>query len=409
MKTLLSVLFCALLITSYAQKNHRIPLEKAKTLFKKERNLSREELDKFDYQQIVTLLEEAIKLYPKSAEARYYLGYTYSRMNARDGRGMIAMNLDLLYKTSAQFEELNKISPRYYYPLIALDPYSKIGAEWGSMAMSYWHNHKKDSAIWAFREGKKRGGFGEYILGINRAALDACEKNAILISSGDNFSIPLWYLQIVEQYRTDVTVIDVSLLNTTWYPAFLAQTNAIRFDQPQSMIDTMEYTVWTDSIITAGEFAWTVKPSYYNQYLLRGDRVLLSILQENKFQRPVYFTVGFIEDSQLSLKDHLTKLVFVDRVSPQKENALTKEAYLSAITKALKLSEKINRNSPDQLSLFDFFRYDLLQRIANYVENNDKKSGQELMTLLDKLANENKFAYQQPSGKKYLETIRKAL
>lgn len=46
--------------------------------------------------------------------------------------------------------------------------------------------------------------------------LNSCDSNAILITYGDNDTYPLWYLQEIEGYRTDVRVINYNLLGTDW-------------------------------------------------------------------------------------------------------------------------------------------------------------------------------------------------
>ncbi len=407
MKLFLSILlFLSFNVANAQDLEFKVLLDSAKSLFKSSYNLEQAEYDKFDYNTIATMLEKAVELNPNSTEARYFLGYTYSRINSRDGRGIVGMNLNTLYKSSEQFEKIIQLSPKYKDEIIILDPYSKLTAEWGSMAMNYWYQNKADSAIWAFQEGKRRGAFNDFTIQVCKSILNTCQKKSILISNGDNLSIPLWYLQIVENYRTDVSVVDISLLNTYWYPRYLVNTKKIEFNDPMEVIDTINYSSWADSIITIEGFSWTVKPSYAEQYLLRGDKVFLSLLKANKFQRQVTFTTSFAEDYMLSLKEYTTSKVLVSELYGIKISELDHNEFIKHLTTALKLSKYLNLNSQDAHIQFDNFRYDALRKMYYYMNIGELNKSRELLKLMEKYANDKTYPFYSENGKSFYDNMK---
>ncbi|NBX88300.1 MAG: DUF2723 domain-containing protein, partial [Bacteroidetes bacterium] len=72
-----------------------------------------------------------------------------------------------------------------------------------NMGYQNWDDHD--------RSGRRIG------IDMARNFLDQLEPNAILFCNGDNDTYPLWYAQEVEGIRTDVRIINLSLLGTDWY------------------------------------------------------------------------------------------------------------------------------------------------------------------------------------------------
>ncbi|MEE9349843.1 MAG: DUF2723 domain-containing protein [Flavobacteriaceae bacterium] len=71
------------------------------------------------------------------------------------------------------------------------------------MANQNWDDHDRSNRYTAHLNAK--------------AYLDSCQENAIMFTIGDNDTFPLWYLQEVEGYRTDIKLINTSLFATDWY------------------------------------------------------------------------------------------------------------------------------------------------------------------------------------------------
>lgn len=73
------------------------------------------------------------------------------------------------------------------------------------MAFQNWDDHDRSGRYTANSTAK--------------AYLDSCKEDAgaILFTIGDNDTFPLWYAQEIEEYRTDVRIVNTSLFATDWY------------------------------------------------------------------------------------------------------------------------------------------------------------------------------------------------
>jgi len=121
-------------------------------------------------------------------------------------------------------------------------------------------------------ESDRSGNFIPYDYAAN--LLNSAKPNSILFTHGDNDTFPLWCLQEVYHYRTDVRIVNLSLANTTWYVGQVKNTMDLALPWSDAQIDSMRPQRQSDG-------SWRRLQ----------DMVVDALIDEYLGKRPIYFSV----------------------------------------------------------------------------------------------------------------------
>lgn len=212
--------------------------------------------------------------------------------------------------------------------------------------------------------------------------LQSCAPNAIIFTNGDNDTFPLWYAQDVEGIRTDVRIVNLSLLNTDWYidqmkrkayesdpvpfksthdryvqgtrdyvpfydrrlPGYTEASKVMEFinsDSPDAKVRTQGGTelnyfptkkffvkVDKQAVLKSG----VVRPEDADQivdtifweidrnYLMKADLMIFDLIAHNDWSRPIYFAVTVGNDSYLNLEPYFQLEGLAYRFVPIRNN-----------------------------------------------------------------------------------------
>ena len=174
-----------------------------------------------------------------------------------------------------------------------------------------------------------RVGFAETFA---RNLISPLPPRAILLTNGDNDTLPLWYLQQVEGVRRDVEVVNLPLSNSGWYVAQLRRRNAgsaglLREGAPPASTSVRDTTVTMPveapvrpdlpSAATAPD-SLTVQLS---GLVLRQDFVVLDLLRSTEGRRPVYVACTVSPNNLVWLRSCLRYEGLAYRVAPAADSA----------------------------------------------------------------------------------------
>ncbi|MGB5941893.1 MAG: DUF2723 domain-containing protein [Leeuwenhoekiella sp.] len=224
------------------------------------------------------------------------------------------------------------------------------------LATENWDDHD--------RSGRKTA------LAMAKMYLDSCDENAILFTIGDNDTFALWYAQEIEGYRRDVRIVNTSLFQTAWYiddmkkkayesdpipsqlthDKYVAGNRDVVVYSPLSKddLDTLDIKTWMNWIASddertmaemqsgtkvhtfptkhvripvdknavlqngivakydADEIVESIVVVIETDYLYKNRLLMLDIVANNNWERPIYFTGGsFGDDDYLWMKDYL--------------------------------------------------------------------------------------------------------
>lgn len=110
-----------------------------------------------------------------------------------------------------------KLSPEYKGESWHLSAYSKIISIWGTAALSYILTDKPDSAKICFRQIMKNGVISSTYFDYGENLLRSVPQNAIVFSDDELETFLVYYLQLMDGMRKDVTLVHAGFLNSPAY------------------------------------------------------------------------------------------------------------------------------------------------------------------------------------------------
>lgn len=130
--------------------------------------------------------------------------------------------------------------------------------------------------------------FSPALLAFNRWVLQYLPENAILITNGDMDTYPALAVQVNENFRTDVVIVNRSLLNTDWYARYIRDIQGVPLAFTDSELEAVKIYKDDNSKVI------TISDQIINGWLDKSN--------QGEFNRPIAFAMtvsdlDFVKDA----------------------------------------------------------------------------------------------------------------
>ena len=198
----------------------------------------------------------------------------------------------------------------------------------------------------------------------------------IILTNGDNDTFPLWYNHEVEGMRTDTRVVNMEYLQTDWYidqmkrPAYDSPPLPISLNHEDYKEGRMEYVPIDTDSITIGPATISLKGK---KGLYKNELMVLDMLLQANWERPVYMSISMGSDILPFLRDHLILEGLAYRISPTAtnqridverlyDNIMHRFRYGGLSTKGIYVDEDVKRMANTHQLIMGVLIDSLLQR-----------------------------------------------